>query len=97
LIVGTALKRLKGKVRYQPIGFELLPNHFTLTELQKLYECILGIEIDKRNFRKKVQKLGILLETDEIQQDVKHRAAKLYKFDQKAYDTLTEKGINFEL
>jgi len=96
-ILETAQNRLKGKVRYQPVGFELLPEKFTLTDLQKLYECILDIEIDKRNFRKKVQKLNILIETDEIQQDVKHRAAKLYKFNQKAYDTLTKQGINFEL
>lgn len=96
-IVRTAYQRVKGKVRYQPIGFELLPEKFTLTELQMLYECILGIKIDKRNFRKKVQKLGVLEETDEIQQDVKHRAAKLYKFDENAYQALTEQGINFEL
>jgi len=74
-----------------------LPEKFTLTELQKLYERILGTVIDKRNFRKKVQKLGVLEETDEIQQDVKHRAARLYRFDQSAYQSLTEQGINFEL
>lgn len=97
MILETAQERLKGKVRYQPIGFELLPEKFTLTELQKLYEQILGISIDKRNFRKKVQKLGILEETDEIQQDVRHRAARLYRFDHTAYNELTQKGINFEL
>lgn len=96
-ILETAQERLRGKVRYQPIGFELLPEKFTLTELQQLYECILAIDIDKRNFRKKVHKLGVLIETDEIQQDVKHRAAKLYKFDQKAYERLSKQGINFEL
>jgi len=97
IILEAAQERLKGKVRYQPIGFELLPEKFTLTELQKLYERILGTVIDKRNFRKKVQKLGVLEETDEIQQDVKHRAARLYRFDQSAYQSLTEQGINFEL
>ena len=96
-ILETAQDRLKGKVRYQPIGFELLPEKFTLTELQKLYERILGVTIDKRNFRKKAQKLGVLEETDEIQQDVRHRAARLYRFDRKAYEELTKQGINFEL
>ena len=96
-ILEVAQARLEGKVRYQPIGFELLPEKFTLTDLQKLYECILGKDIDKRNFRKKVQKLGVLEETGEIQQDVRHRAARLYRFNRASYDELTEKGVNFEL
>ncbi|WP_018968788.1 NUDIX hydrolase [Rubritalea marina] len=96
-ILNTALKRLKGKVRYQPIGFELLPEKFTLTQLQKLYEIILKTEIDKRNFRKKVLKLGVLIETDEVEQDVAHRAARLYCFDNKHYKKLRKQGINFEI
>ena len=70
---------------------------FTLGELQWLYERILEQEFDKRNFRKKVKSLGILEETDEIQQDVAHRAARLYRFDKKRYRTLRKKGFNFEL
>jgi 8-oxo-dGTP diphosphatase len=96
-ILSKALERLKGKVRYQPIGFELLPEKFTLTQLQNLYEIILETKIDKRNFRKKVIKLGILIETDEVEQDVAHRAARLYQFDKKHYQKLTLKGINFEI
>ena len=96
-ILATALDRLKGKVRYQPIGFELLPEKFTLTQLQRLYEIILETKIDKRNFRKKVIKLDILIETDEVEQDVAHRAARLYRFDQKHYQKLIKQGINFEL
>lgn len=96
-ILETARTRLKNKVRYEPVGFELLPEKFTLTELQKLYERILDTTIDKRNFRKKVKKLGILEETDEIQADVAHRAARLHRFDKKRYSDLVEKGINFEL
>jgi 8-oxo-dGTP diphosphatase len=96
-ILATALDRLRGKLRYQPVGFELLPRKFTLTQLQTLYETILQQEFDKRNFRKKVQKLGILEETDEIQQDVAHRAARLYRFDKKQYRALLREGINFEL
>src|SRR6058998_3364101 len=57
-ILATALTRLKGKVRYQPIGFELLPPKFTLSELQHLYESVLGAKLDKRNFRKKVLGFG---------------------------------------
>ncbi len=96
-ILETARKRIQGKLRYEPIGFELLPEKFTLTELQKLYERILDQPIDKRNFRKKVQKLGILEETDEIQSDVAHRAARLYRFDETQYRKLIEDGMNFEL
>ncbi len=96
-IFETALARLKGKVRYQPIGFELLPEKFTLTQLQQLYEIILETPIDKRNFRKKVIKLGILIETDEVEQDVAHRAARLYRFDQQHYQQLIKQGINFGL
>jgi 8-oxo-dGTP diphosphatase len=96
-ILDAALERLRGKLRYQPIGFELLPEKFTISELQWLYERILEQEIDKRNFRKKLKKLGILEETDEIQQDVAHRAARLYRFDQKRYRALVKEGFNFEL
>src|SRR5262245_7184750 len=60
-ILSVALARLKGKVRYQPIGFELLPPKFTLSQLQHLYEAVVGTELDKRNFRKKVLGLGLLL------------------------------------
>jgi 8-oxo-dGTP diphosphatase len=96
-ILDSALVRLRGKLRYQPIGFELLPEKFTISELQWLYERILEQEIDKRNFRKKLNKLGILEETDEIQQDVAHRAARLYRFDRKRYQSLVKDGFHFEL
>ena len=74
-----------------------LPTKFTLTELQWLYERILEQPLDKRNFRKKVKSLAILEETDEIQQDVAHRAARLYRFDRKAYQSLVKEGFHFEL
>ncbi len=96
-ILQTALERLRGKVRYQPIGFELLPARFTLRQLQQLYEVILDRLLDKRNFRKKVLSMGIVQETDEIEQDVAHRAARLYRFDKKSYDHLTQQGFNFEI
>jgi len=96
-ILATARQRLRGKVRYQPIGFELLPPRFTLTQLQRLYEAALGQPLDKRNFRKKVLAMGLLEELDETQQDVAHRAARLYRFDRKRYRQLTNSGFNFEL
>lgn len=96
-IVGMAIARLKGKVRYEPIGFELLPKKFTLSQLQTLYEIVLGIPLDKRNFRKKILKMDLLIELNEIQTDVAHRAAKLYQFDESKYHQLKEKGFNFEL
>jgi len=96
-ILELARQRLRGKVRYQPVGFELLPKKFTLTQLQHLYELILEETLDKRNFRKKVIKLGILAETNEVEQDVARRAARLYRFDRSRYLKLQKQGINFEL
>ncbi|HEY9597862.1 MAG TPA: NUDIX domain-containing protein [Cyanophyceae cyanobacterium] len=96
-ILDTALIRLKNKVRYEPIGFELLPKKFTLFQLQKLYETVLGQELDKRNFRKKFLKMELLRELDEVQQDVPHRAARLYEFDEEKYRQLRNKGFNFEI
>ncbi|MEQ9380068.1 MAG: NUDIX domain-containing protein [Pirellulales bacterium] len=96
-ILDAAYKRLRGKVRYQPIGFELLPDRFTLRQLQHMYEVILDRELDKRNFRKKVLAMEIVKETKEIEKDVAHRAARLYRFDKRTYDRLTKQGFNFEI
>lgn len=96
-ILETAHQRLQGKVRYQPIGFELLPPKFTLTQLQKLYEIVLGRVLDKRNFRKKIQGMGILEELDEVEKDVAHRAARLYRFDKKEYGRMVKQGFHFEI
>ncbi len=96
-ILQMALERLRGKLRYQPIGFELLPKKFTLSQLQHLYELVLERELDKRNFRKKVLGMDLLIETDEVEQDVAHRAARLYRFDERKYRRLAKAGFNFEL
>lgn len=96
-IFATALQRLKGKIRYEPIGFELLPEKFPLSELQRLYETILEQPLDKRNFRKKILSMGLLADTEELQQEVAHRAARLYRFDEAAYRRLKKAGFNFEL
>jgi 8-oxo-dGTP diphosphatase len=96
-IVEVAHARLRGKVRYTPIGFELLPARFTLTQLQRLYEQILGAELDKRNFRKKLLAMDILVETDEVEQGVRHRAARLYRFDKRRYEKLAKQGLAFAM
>lgn len=96
-ILEAAVQRLQGKVRYQPIGFELLPEKFTLSQLQHLYETILERTLDKRNFRKKILGMDVLKETDEIETDVAHRAARLYRFDEARYRKLVKKGFNFEI
>lgn len=96
-IVETALERLRAQVRYRPIGFELLPEKFPLRKLQDLYEVVLGEALDKRNFRKKVLSMGLLEELDEVEQDVAHRAARLYRFDEKTYRKLARQGFEFSL
>jgi 8-oxo-dGTP diphosphatase len=96
-ILRTALTRLRGKVRYEPIGFELLPAKFTLGQLQHLYEVILEEPMDKRNFRKKILGMGLLVDTGEIQRDVAHRAARLHRFDERKYQQLRKRGFSFWL
>jgi 8-oxo-dGTP diphosphatase len=96
-ILQVALARLKAKVRYQPIGFELLPPRFTLTQLQRLYETLLERPLDKRNFRKKILGMELLVELDEVEQGVAHRAARYYRFDRRKYQQLEKQGFNFEV
>ena len=96
-IIEHAALRLRGKVRYAPIGFELLPPRFSLTQLQRLYEIILERPLDKRNFRKKILSLGLVIETDEVEQGVRHRAARLYRFDRKKYERLLKQGFEFAI
>jgi 8-oxo-dGTP diphosphatase len=96
-ILATALVRLKGKVRYQPIGFELLPPKFTLSQLQHLYEAVLDTKLDKRNFRKKVLGFGLLVPLKDAQMAGRHRPAQLFRFDADKYEKLKKRGFNFEL
>lgn len=95
-IMDMAIKRLNAKVRYQPIGFELLPEQFTLTQLQELYEKILGKSLNRRNFRSKILKMGILEQTGR-QKDVPHRPAHLYEFNKEKYEQLTKEGFEFAI
>jgi 8-oxo-dGTP diphosphatase len=95
-ILNKARQRLVAKVRYQPIGFELLPKKFTLSELQRLYETILGQSLNRRNFRSKILKMDILKEL-ERQKNVPHRPALLYQFNAEKYEELTKKGFEFAI
>ena len=96
-IFDRALERLQTKVQYQPIGLELLPREFTLTGLQTMYETILERKLDKRNFRKKVLATELLKETGKLEQNVAHRAAKLYRFDMSKYKRMHKHGFFFEI
>lgn len=79
-ILDTCLKRLQSKIEEYPIVFNLLPEKFSLRELQNLYESILGVKMDRRNFRKKFFMMDWLVDVNELEQDVPHRPGKLYKF-----------------
>lgn len=96
-IMRTCLERLQQNLRIKPIGFELLPENFTLTELQQLYESVLGKELDKRNFRKKISRMNIIKDLNLYQKGVAHRPARLYAFDENLYKEAIEKGITFEV
>ena len=84
-------------MRHEPIGFNLLPEKFTLLQLQELYEAILGVKLDKPNFRRKMSRMKLLLPLGEKQQNVAHRAAELYRFDPEVYERLKEQGFVFEV
>lgn len=94
-IIEVALNRLKGKIKYQPVGFELLPEYFTLVQLQELYEIILETAVDKRNFRRKILNSGLLIELEKVSDGSKGRRATLYKFDKNKYEELSRKGVEF--
>ena len=74
-----------------------MPEKFALSQLQHVYEGVLERELDERSFRKKVLATGLLVETDEVQQDVAHRAARLYRFDERKYKRLARDGFHFEI
>jgi 8-oxo-dGTP diphosphatase len=96
MIFDKALSSLKIKLRLQPIGFELLPHKFSLGQLQKVYETILGTSLDKRNFRRKILNKGLLKELEEKQKGVPHKRAILFEFDKVAYDRLKADQYYFE-
>lgn len=96
-MVADALEGLKRKARHQPIGFELLPEKFTLPQLQQLYEAIYQTELDARNFRKKVLSQNVLIKLEEKDKTSSRRGAFLFKFDHNNYNKLVKSGYNFEI
>lgn len=92
-----SLEQLRRKVRYQPIGFELLPEKFTMLELRNLYESILGRPLDKRNFSKKILNMNLLVKLKEKQKGTSRRGAYYFCFDEKRYQELVSKGFLFEI
>ena len=93
-MIDMAREKLRYKAAIHPILFELLPEKFTLTQLQSLYEAVLDKKLDKRNFRKKMLSYGFLKELDEKQKGVSYRAAKLYKFDKRKYGKIFQGEMN---
>lgn len=96
-IIGVAFERLKAKLNYQPIGFDLLDSKFPFSDLENLYTTILERAIDRRNFRKKIMSFGFLIETEEYHKKGSGRPGKLFQFKKAKYNELLEKGISFEI
>ncbi len=98
IILSVAIQRLRAKVRYQPIGFELLDKKFPFSDLEKLYMALLDQEINRRNFSKKILSFGFLEETGELSKpDGKGRPSKIYRFNKKRYSELLKEGFHFEI
>lgn len=96
-MVEKGLRRLKRRATTQPIGFELLPGEFTMPQLQALYEAIYQAELDKRNFRKKILAMDVLIKLDTKDKSSSRKGAYLYRFDQLKYKKLVEGGYNFTI
>ena len=94
-ILDYALERLANKLEYTTAGFKLLPRKFTLGQLQRVYEAVLGRSLDKRNFRRKMALLGVLKPLNEWVQEGRSRPAQLYRFSAKEFERLRDKGILF--
>ena len=96
-LLEDAIQALRQRVRHKPVGFELLPKKFVLTQIQELYEALLDEEYDKANFRKRILSKGLLIDLEQKQTNVPHRPARLYAFDEERYNLLKNKGFSFEL
>lgn len=94
-ILSYALERLRNKLEYTTVGFQLLPASFTLTELQQVYQVILGRTLDKRNFRRKIELLEILTPLKQQKRSGPSRPAQLYRFSAEKFAKLKDKGILF--
>lgn len=96
-ILTRGIERLRQKVKLEPIGFNLLPKKFTLTELQKIYEAVMDVKLNKPNFRRKMMRMNLLIDCNEKQASGgAHPAGKLYRFDQDVYNALEKQGFVFE-
>ena len=95
-ILAFGINHLRRKIRYEPIGVNLLPDKFSLGQLQDLYEAILDKKLDKPNFRRKMLRMNFLERCNETQKEVPHRAGALYKFDPERYQRLCTQGFSFE-
>jgi len=96
-ILDLAKSRLKSKLHYQPIGFDLLNKSFPFSDLEHLYTTILEKDIDRRNFRKKLMSFGIIEETGKMSQSGSGRPAKLFRFNTNKYKALAKDGFHFEI
>lgn len=96
-ILHMAVERLKAKLTYQPVGFDLLPEEFLFSDLENLYATILNREIDRRNFRKKIMSFGFVEETDKFGGKKSGRPAKLFRFNKIKYQELITNGFHFEI
>ncbi len=96
-MVDRALKKLQVRARTQPIGFELLPDKFTIPQLQGLYEAIYNKALDKRNFRRKLLSMDLLEKLEEKEKESSRKGAWYYRFDARKYEDLLKRGFNFEL
>lgn len=94
-MIEMAKERLRQKVAVYPIGFELLPEKFTLSQLRHLYEAIYETEFDKRNFLRKILSIGVLKKLDEKEKQFSKRGSFYYKFDHKKYQKLEHEGLKF--
>jgi ADP-ribose pyrophosphatase YjhB (NUDIX family) len=96
-MVKRALTDLQNQVKVKPVGFELLPEKFTLVQLQDLYEAIYQRSVDKRNFRKKILSMGILEKLDEKEKETSKKGAYYFKFNKENYEKLKKDGFYFDL
>lgn len=96
MILREALKRLRERIHFEPVGFELLPEKFTMKQLQNLYEAILDVRFDRRNFTKKMLHFNILTQLDETTRPTPKREAFLYSFNEESYNELKQKGFRLE-
>ena len=96
-MLDKATKRLRRRTSISPIGFELLPEKFTMRQLQKLYEAILDKELDKRNFIKKMQSIDVLIKLDEKDMSSSTKGSYLYMFDSEKYEKQKAEGLVFKL